>query len=394
MDKKTCLLIVSCITILVWGVFLGIKFLRNDKDEKIVDVIEVGKNTDLPETYEDNGIFTQYYKLAYEKLKTMNIDQKIAQLLLVHYPDNALDVLSKYQFGGFVFFEKDFSDKNQEDVKNEIKSLQQKVDIPLLTAVDEEGGEVVRVSSNPLLIAEKFKSSQELYNLGGLELIKEDTITKSKFLYSLGLNLNLAPVVDVSLDSTNYIYKRALGENTTITSNYAKAVIEASKKTGVSYTLKHFPGYANNTDTHLGSSIDPRSYEDVMSRDIPPFTEGIKAGAEAILISHNIISSMDAANPASLSKNVHELLRDDLSFSGVIISDDLSMKATSKIADVELKAIKAGNDLIITTYYEQSFNALKDAYANKKLSDEEIDKKVFRILAWKYYKGLMFEVQK
>ena len=111
-----------------------------------------------------------------------------------------------------------------------IKEVQEVSKIPLLTAVDEEGGKVVRISSNKNLVEEPFKSSKELYKEGGFERIKEDTIEKSKVLNNLGLNVNLAPVVDVSTNASDYMYERALGENTELTATYAKTVISASKK--------------------------------------------------------------------------------------------------------------------------------------------------------------------
>ena len=249
----------------------------------------------IPEYSSDNGIFSQFYKLAKQKIDTLSLDDKIAQLLLVRYPgDNYIDELSKYNFGGFVFYENDFKDKSENDVKNMINNLQKRARIPYLTAVDEEGGKVVRASSNPKLISSKFKSSKELYNSGGLSAIKEDTINKSDFLNNLGINLNLAPVVDVTTNSSDYMYVRALGENTAATAEYAKTVIEASKKTHVSYTLKHFPGYGNNTDTHYNSSVDNRTYESIVRNDLPPFEAGIDALAENILVSHNIVKSMAA----------------------------------------------------------------------------------------------------
>ena len=263
-----------------------------------------------------------------------------------------------------------------------------------MIAVDEEGGSVVRVSSNPNLAISKFKSPQELYTEGGFNLIKSDTINKSALLKSLGLNINLAPVVDVSTNPSDYMYARTLGENTTLTSTYAKTVIEASKGTGVSYTLKHFPGYGNNADTHTGSSTDTRTYDDIMNNDIPPFEAGIEAGAEAVLVSHNIVNSIDSDNPASLSASVHNLLRNELGFTGIIITDDLAMGATLSISNATVKAILAGNDLIITTDYEESFNEIKTVLSNGTISENQIDKLAFRVLAWKYYKGLMIENNK
>ena len=272
-----------------------------------------------------------------------------------------------------------------------ISLLQENSKIPLLTAVDEEGGTVVRISSNPELASSKFLSPRELYTTGGFELIEEDTLNKSKLLNSLGLNLNLAPVVDVSTNPDDYMYKRSIGENTEITSEYAKVVIEASKGTKVSYTLKHFPGYGNNEDTHTASATDNRSYDDILNNDLPPFESGIEAGAEAILVSHNIVNSIDPDNPASLSASVHNLLRNKLDFTGIVITDDLSMGATSSINNNALKAIIAGNDLIITTDYKNSIESIKNAIENGDLSEEIIDRLAFRVIAWKYYKGLMFE---
>ncbi len=348
----------------------------------------------IPISFLDNGIFKDYYKQAYRKLKEMSLDEKISQILLVRYPDNGVSVLKNKQFGGYVFFAKDFENKNKSEVKDMMNSLQAVSKIPILTATDEEGGKVVRVSSNPLLASTPFKSSRELYLAGGFEAIKEDTINKSNLLYDLGINVNLAPVVDVSLNPDDYMYSRSLGENTEVTSKYAEEVIKASKGYGVSYVLKHFPGYGNNKDTHGGSVTDNRSYEEILKNDIPPFKSGINEGAEAVLVSHNIVKSIDENNPASLSTNVHNLLRNELDFTGIIITDDLAMGATANIPDATVKAVLAGNDLIITTDYDASINSIKSAINDKTIDESLIDKLAFRVIAWKYYKGLSFENQK
>lgn len=344
----------------------------------------------IPLTWKDDGIFSDYYIMAINKLKELSLDEKIGQLLLAKYPgSNAPTILKQYPLSGFVFLERDFTGKTKEDVDKMINDAQKASKIPLLTAVDEEGGNIVRISNNANLVPEKFKSPQELYTIGGFEEIKKDTKEKSKVLKDLGLNLNLAPVVDVSTDPTDYIYPRTLGKDATYTSTYAKTVIESSKDTGVSYTLKHFPGYGNNRDTHTGSSVDTRPYDDIMNNDILPFKEGIKALAEAVLISHNIVNAFDGRNPASLSSTVHNILTSDLDFTGVSITDDLSMNALDSIDDTALKAILAGNDLIITTDYETSFNELKRSVENGTIDESVIERHTFKVLAWKYYKGLM-----
>ena len=334
-------------------------------------------------------MFNEYEDEALEKLKEMSLDEKIAQIFLVRYPDDGTSVLEKYQFGGYVFYAKDFENKSYDEVKKMLNDLQSVSKIPILTAVDEEGGKVVRISSNPKLVNEPFKSSRELYLEGGFEAIKEDTINKSKLLFDLGINLNLAPVIDVSINSNDYMYSRALGEDSSVTSKYAKEVIKASKGLGVSYTLKHFPGYGNNADTHNGKAIDNRSYEDILKNDLPPFEAGIDEGAEAVLVSHNIVNSIDSNNPASLSTSIHNLLRNKLEFKGIIITDDLAMGATKDIDGATLKAILSGNDLIITTDYEKSINLVKEAISNKVIDESLIDRLAFRIIAWKYYKKML-----
>lgn len=369
------------------------------KDIKLVEMKDIeekeGLGDTISEDWLDNGLFSKYYTLAFNKLKTMTLDERINQLLLVRYPDsNQVQVMKDKQFGGYVLFGKDFTNKTETEVKKMIDDFQKVSKIPSLTAVDEEGGTVVRISSNPNLRSERFKSPSALYKEGGLDLIKKDTIEKSNLLNSLGINLNLAPVVDVSTNSGDYMYSRSLQQNSDITSNFAKTVINASKGTGVSYTLKHFPGYGNNADTHTGTATDSRSYESILKNDIPPFEAGIDAGAEAILVSHNVVTNIDKDNPASLSPTIHNLLRDELNFTGVIITDDLDMGAVSKIDNASVKAILAGNDLIITTDYNKSINEIKKALSDGTLKEDDINKLAFRVLAWKYYKGLIYENQK
>lgn len=382
MNKKILIIMGAVLTIVILSVLI---ISLNDK-EKLEEKDDIKRQDNLNYS---KMMFSDYYKLAYDRLRELTLDEKIGQLLLARYPSsNQIEALQKYKLSGFVFFERDFKNKTESEVKLMINDLQNASKIPLLTAIDEEGGKVSRLSSNTKLVSEKFKSPSELYALGGFNKIKEDTINKSIILNNLGLNLNLAPVVDVSTDSRNYMYDRTLKENTELTSIYAKTVIEASKNTGVSYTLKHFPGYGNNLDTHTGSSVDTREYNEILKNDLPPFKAGIESGAEAVLISHNIVNCIDGSNPASLSISVHDLLRDELKFTGIIITDDISMGAIKNIEDVTVKSVLAGNNLIITTDYEASFNSIKEAIYENRLSEEEIDILILKTLAWKYYKQL------
>ena len=257
----------------------------------------------------------------------------------------------------------------------------------MLIGVDEEGGTVVRISSNPNLRSEKFKSPKELFLEGGFEKIASDTKEKCELLSSLGINVNLAPVADVSTDPNDFIYSRSLGQNPEQTANFVETVVKTSSENNISSVLKHFPGYGNNVDTHTGIAIDNRDYSSFESSDFIPFERGIKANAQGILVSHNIVKSMDENYPASLSPSVHDILRNKLNFTGVIMTDDLAMDAISLYTNGEdpaVLAVLAGNDILILSDYETSFNNLLSAAENGELDLSIIDKAVFRVLAWKY----------
>ena len=371
--------------------YAGLIDIDNDYKIKKLTKKEMTRNEDgIPLHWLDDGIFKQFYKLAFDEVKEMSLEEKIGQILLVGYPDDFEKAINDYHIGGFLLFSNDFKDKEKEEVKKMISTWQDETKIPLLIAVDEEGGSVVRVSSNKKLRDTPFKSAQELYKEGGFLKIKEDTIDKSIFLDNLGINVNLAPVVDVATNKNSYIYNRTIGLNTKGTSEYAKVVINASKKGNVSYVLKHFPGYGNAKDTHLGQAKINESLSSIRNNYFPPFQEGINEGAEAILINHNYYSKIDKYNPASLSPTIHNLLRDDLKFSGICITDNIDMKALDTIDNKVIRALLAGNDLIITDDYERDFKIIKESIKNGEISEDLISKLAFRIIAWKYYKGLMF----
>ncbi len=367
---------------------------KENQSAKILSYTTYELDNEMPSSWDDNGMFSEFYEMAYTRLKTMSTDEKIGQIFLVRVPEeNKISDLEKYKFGGYLLFERDFKDKTKDEVIKMIDEFQNASKIPLLIATDEEGGKVSRISSNTNLVDTPFKSPSELYKEGGMELIKQDTINKTETLEDLGINVNLAPVVDVATDPDSYMYERTIKEDTEITSEYAKTVIDASKSSKVSYTLKHFPGYGDNADTHEGSSTDNRTYSALFETDIPPFRAGIKAGAEAVLVSHNTVPALDKDNPASLSVTTHNVLRNDLSFTGIIITDDLEMKAVNE-EGVIVKAIKAGNDLLIVTDYESAISEVKNNLENGNLNETLIDKMAFRVLAWKYYKGLMYDIEK
>jgi len=367
--------------------------IDNDKiDENPPDVYETDDEIKEP-IVKDKDIFKDYNEEAMKTLNRLTLEEKIGQMFLVRCPvEEDLNSFLTLNPGGFILFGRDFIDKTKEEVVLNIKSYQSSSKIPMIIGVDEEGGTVVRASSNSLLSNERFKSPQELYKIGGLNEIENDAILKSEFLLNLGINLNLAPVADVSVNETDFINQRSFGKSAEKTSEYVKTVVNAMKKSGISGTLKHFPGYGNNVDTHTGSAYDKRPYDSFLESDFLPFIAGIETGAESILVSHNVIESMDKNLPASLSKNVHNILRDNLEFTGIIMTDDLSMGAIQELEGTqspEVIAVQAGNDMLIVTDFITSYNSLLSAVKSGKISEEIIDTSVLRILKWKYYMDIM-----
>lgn len=325
--------------------------------------------------------------LAKEIMASMSLEEKIGQMFIVRCPsENALQKVKQYHFGGYILFAKDFMNKSEAQISAEIQSYQASSEIPMLIGVDEEGGDVNRISRFKQYRAYPFWSPQDLYSEGGFELIVNDTIEKANLLKSLGINLNIAPVCDVSTDSSDYIFKRTFGKNAHETAKYVEKVVSTMVKVKMASVLKHFPGYGSNEDTHSGIAYDNRSYDTFINSDFLPFKAGIEAGAGAILVSHNIVSSMDENFPASLSPEVHRILREELGFDGVIITDDLYMDAIKNYTGIEeasVLAVMAGNDLICCTDFEQQIPSVIDAVNSGKISENQINSSVLRILEWK-----------
>lgn len=315
--------------------------------------------------------------------KTASLEEKVGQMFFVRCDDANIDTILSKNPAGLVMFAVDFKGLTKEEVQKKILSYQKKSKTPLIIAVDEEGGTVVRVSSNPNLSDEKYKSPQEYYLDGGMEKIKENTAEKSELLTSLGINMNLAPVSDVSTNNEDFIYDRSFGKDAVATAEYVSSVVSVMKKNGIASCLKHFPGYGNNADTHTGIAIDERGYTEFEEKDFLPFKAGIDAGADAVLVSHNIVNCMDRSVPASISPAVHDILRNTLGFNGIILTDDMSMDAMKDYGTPYVKAVNAGNDLIIVTDFDTAYNEVLNAVRSGEIEESTIDKAVNRVTEWK-----------
>ncbi|NLX63183.1 MAG: beta-hexosaminidase [Clostridiaceae bacterium] len=334
-----------------------------------------------------------FLERSQELLSKMSIEEKVGQMFMVRCPrQDAAKKATQYYIGGYILFSRDFEDRTIDQVKYTIKSYQDAVKIPLLIGVDEEGGNVNRISLYKQFREEPFMSPQDLYKKGGFEAIVNDTVEKAILLKSLGINLNLAPVCDISTDPSDYIYPRSFGKDAVLTSEYVKTVVTAMKNQHIGSMLKHFPGYGNNLDTHTGIAYDNRDYDTFLKNDFLPFIAGINAGAGAVLVSHNIVTSMDENCPASLSPAVNRILREDLNFKGVIMTDDLYMKAIQNYtcdSEAAVLAVLAGNDLICCTNFEEQIPAVVNAVKKGIIPVERLDQSVLRILLWKHELGII-----
>lgn len=329
---------------------------------------------------------------AEELLSEMSLEDKIGQIFFIRCPlDEELESVMELQPGGVILFGRDLNGKTSQEVIDKNALLQSMSKLPLLIGVDEEGGIVNRVSWNPALVPTPFPSPQALYNEGGLAEVSQDAKTKSSYLLALGINVNLAPVADVTDNPEDYMYPRTVGLDGEGTAAYVAAAVDAMNEMQIGSCLKHFPGYGSNIDTHEDIAVDERTKEVFYNQDFIPFKAGIDHQAPAILVAHNIVTCFDEL-PASLSPTIHELLRNELNFQGVIMSDDLSMQAIRKFTDEQepsVEAFLAGNDLLIITDFKAGAAAMKQAVDEGKVSEERLNESVLRIINWKLSLNLM-----
>ena len=326
-------------------------------------------------------------------VNSLTLEQQVAQLFFARCPDlNAVELAAQYDIGGYILFGRDFENQTPDSLRETLASYQQAAATPMLIGVDEEGGTVVRVSAYPAFRANRFQSPQALFAEGGLERIQSDTEEKDTLLASLGINVNLAPVCDVSTSPADFINDRAFGQDAQSTSDYVRTVVEQMNADGMGMVLKHFPGYGSNVDTHTGIAQDDRPLEQFRSSDFLPFAAGIKAGAQAILVCHNIVSCMDDTLPASLSPAVHKVLREELGFDGVVMTDALVMQAITDYtgdADAAVLAVQAGNDMLISSDFITQYNAVLTAVQDGTISENTIRDAAVRVLRWKIQLGLI-----
>ena len=325
--------------------------------------------------------------------ESLSLEERVGQMFLARCPDrDAVEDVKEYHLGGYVLFNRDFEGETPDTVTATIAEYQSAADIPLLIAVDEEGGPVTRVSHHAAFRERKFYSPRWQYSQGGMDLVLQTEEEKCEFLKALGINVNLAPVCDITTDPNAFMYDRSIGLSPEETAFFVAETVKIMDGNFLGGVLKHFPGYGNNADTHIGIAVDDRSLETLENNDLVPFAAGIEAGCDAIMVSHTFINAIDPEFPATLSPKVHAYLREEMGFAGVIVTDDLVMEAVTDLYGAEeaaVLAVLAGNDLLCSSEYRKQYPAVLEAVQNGRIPESVVTAAAARVLQWKYELGLL-----
>ncbi len=340
--------------------------------------------------------------MAEEVLEAMTLSEKIYQMMFVT-PESITEVgqviaagektkeaLSKYPVGGIIYFASNFKDKEQ--TKTMIENTKSYSRIPLFIGVDEEGGIVSRLGSNPSMGVTHFPPMAEIGKTLDAARAYEVGKTLGEELSDLGFNVDFAPVADVLINKNNTeIGSRSFGSDALVVSTMVKNVVSGLEEKGVSSTLKHFPGHGSTSvNSHNGRSESNRTKEELLACEFLPFIEGIKAGCDFVMISHmTLVNATEEKVPSSISKEViTHMLKDELGFKGIVITDSFSMGAITKEYsenEAVIKAIKAGTDMILMPKdVKGTHDAIENAVISGEITEERIDESVKKILEIKY----------
>ncbi len=415
MKKAIVVLIVMvCLAAGIWGIFMlrgsagkAGGHVENDNGNTGVaaDVTESGTTTeeqtaDSQETTE----VTEEEKpsLVDETLAGMTLHEKVCQMMFVTPEeltgedgvtvagDATRQALENYPVGGIVYFAKNL--ESQDQVKKMIDNSQKYSSIGLFVATDEEGGVVNRLMDT---VGTTYIGSMYYYKDDGDETAYENAYTIANDMSALGFNLDFAPVADVWSNPDNTVIgERAYSDDYAQAAELVGNAVKGFNDGGVMCTLKHFPGHGDTAeDSHYSSAYVHRTKEEIMADEMQPFRSGIEAGAEFVMVGHLIVPDIDEV-PATLSYKIATgILRDELKFEGVAITDSFEMESIAdnySVDDAVVMSVKAGMDMILQPKdMASAVNSIEQAVADGELSEDRIDESVRRILTLKESRGLL-----
>lgn len=415
MKKALVVLIVMvCLAAGIWGIFMlrgsagkAGGHVENDNGNTGVaaDVTESGTTTeeqtaDSQETTE----VTEEEKpsLVDETLAGMTLHEKVCQMMFVTPEeltgedgvtvagDATRQALENYPVGGIVYFAKNL--ESQDQVKEMIDNSQKYSSIGLFVATDEEGGVVNRLMDT---VGTTYIGSMYYYKDDGDETAYENAYTIANDMSALGFNLDFAPVADVWSNPDNTVIgERAYSDDYAQAAELVGNSVKGFNDGGVMCTLKHFPGHGDTAeDSHYSSAYVHRTKEEIMADEMQPFRSGIEAGAEFVMVGHLIVPDIDEV-PATLSYKIATgILREELKFEGVAITDSFEMESIAdnySVDDAVVMSVKAGMDMILQPKdMASAVNSIEQAVADGELSEDRIDESVRRILTLKESRGLL-----
>ncbi len=321
-------------------------------------------------------------------VNSMSDTEKIGQMVMIGVQgtkvnDDSLYMLHQFHFGGIVLFDRNMESVEQVKQLNADLQSQSNEKVPLFIGIDEEGGDVVRMA-NALTPP---PSQKEIGQSNNPQEAKSWAIKTAKSLKEMGINVNFAPVADIGSNDN-----RSYSTDTDTVVNFVRAATSGYQQENIMYSLKHFPGIGKGkVDSHVESSTIDASKDVLEKEDLMPFKTIINENNPEdyfILVSHLIYPELDSENPASLSpKIMTDLLRNELNYKGIIITDDMEMGAISNHNDfrsIGVKAVLAGADIVMVCHeyphQEDVYMGLLDAYKNGEISKERVDESVKRIV--------------
>lgn len=378
------------------------------KEEDIVEPVEDFQITE-PEPKEVQEEVDYVGLQANEILSEMTLDEKIYQLFIVT-PEQLTGVskvtqagettkkaIQNHPVGGVIYFASNIV--NREQCEEMINNLQSYSPLPLFIVVDEEGGKVARVGNNSEMNTTKFPEMGEIGAGGSIEDAYQVGNTIGTELLELGFNLDLAPDADINSNPENpVIGKRAFSSDPEKAAEMVGACVRGFCDSGILCTLKHFPGHGDTSaDSHYGEAEISKNLDDLQNCEFIPFIAGIEAGAQLVMVGHITAPNVvDEPVPSSLSSYfITELLRNQIGFKGLIITDSFQMHAITDQYDsgtAAVKALKAGVDIILMPLdLKGAVNGIKMAIESGELQESRLDESVLRILCMKIESGIIIK---
>ncbi|EHQ90339.1 beta-N-acetylhexosaminidase [Desulfosporosinus youngiae] len=343
----------------------------------------------------DNRKNTEDIDPIQEQIKGMSLEEKVGQLVMAGVDTyendlNSARLLQEYHVGGFVFFKKNVKDANQLlSLINSLKETNSVNKLPLMLAVDEEGGRVSRMPSE----FTKLPSSRRIGELNSDELSYRLGGIVGEELKSFGLNTNFAPVLDVFSNPQNQVIgDRAFGDNPTLVSKLGIQTMKGLRSQNIISVVKHFPGHGDTfVDSHVGLPVINHDLNRLKSLELVPFYKAVENKVDAIMLAHILLPKIDSEYPASFSKIIiSDILRKEMLFDGVIITDDLTMGAIVNnydLSEAAITSINAGSDMVLVCHeyakQEAVLKAMQTAAQTGRISLERIDQSVYRVLKLK-----------